>query len=315
MAFKRKETTVEAVDLSTITPEDAQTRIIAGVKKYATNEANWSKADRNTPYLGHITGMGIESANLADITMSIERQFLTKKTKKVPVALKGSPSGGGSETEFTLEDGDLGKLRILEGQDSVMATPGLTIQKLMELGHLPTNASYLDGTASFATIVSVGAGHRLTDALRKTALRMEKSQPAEKTEARANLESLIKQARDFETLLGDPAALAASKQGDFQTDKNSLEALTHELSIVNEKLKGVTSSDDPSRSTSLRAEESQIRTRIRMMRQKLTVSEETARGAGVRKSVDTAKFQEVRALLAETIKLAVEALAQVPAGC
>ena len=56
---------------------------IAGVKKYATHEANWSKADGNTSYLGHIIGMGIESSNLADITMSIERQFLTRKTKRV----------------------------------------------------------------------------------------------------------------------------------------------------------------------------------------------------------------------------------------
>ncbi|MFA6317540.1 MAG: hypothetical protein WC943_08985, partial [Elusimicrobiota bacterium] len=284
MAFKRKETTVEAVDLNAITPDDAEKRIIAGVKKYATNEANWSKADRNTPYLGHLIGMGIESANLADITMSIERQFLTRKTKKVPV--------GGSDTEFTLEDGELGKLRILEGQDAVMATPGITLQKLMELGHMPANASYLEGVASFATIVTAGAGHRLNDALRKTLARFEKATGPEKNEARTNLESLIKQASDYEALLGDPPALAASKAKDFQTDTSSLQALANELTIVNEKLKGVTSGDDPSRSASLRGEEAQIRTRIRMMRQKLTVSEETARGAGTRKAVDTAKFQE-----------------------
>ncbi|MBI5622310.1 MAG: hypothetical protein HY924_00880 [Elusimicrobia bacterium] len=306
MAFKRKETTVEAVDLSTITPEDAEKRVIAGVKKYATNEANWSKADRNTPYLGHIVGMGIESANLADITMSIERQFLTRKTKKVPVA--------GSDTEFTLEDGELGKLRILEGQDSVMATPGLTLQKLMELGHMPKNDAYLEGVASFATVVSVGAGHRLNDALRKTLSRCEKAAPAEKTEAKANLESLVKQALELETLLGDTNALAASRQKDYHTDKASLESLTNELAIVNEKLKGVTSSDDPSRSASLRAEESQIRTRIRMMRQKLTVSEETARGAGVRKAADAAKFQEVRGQLAESIRAAQACLTAVPAA-
>ena len=60
MAFKRKETVVEATDLNTITAAEAEKRIIAGVRKYATHEANWSKADANTPFLGHIIGMGIE---------------------------------------------------------------------------------------------------------------------------------------------------------------------------------------------------------------------------------------------------------------
>src|SRR5207245_2414120 len=111
MAFKRKESVVEATDLNAISPEEAEKRIIAGVKKYATNEPNWSTADANTPYLGSIIGMGIESSNLADITMSIERQFLTKKTKRVPLNADGS--------EFKLEDGELGKLRILDGQDGL----------------------------------------------------------------------------------------------------------------------------------------------------------------------------------------------------
>ncbi|MBI5208528.1 MAG: hypothetical protein HY927_00980 [Elusimicrobia bacterium] len=308
MAFKRKEAVVEAVDLNTITPEDAEKRIIAGVKKYATNEANWTKADGNTPYLGHIVGMGIESANLADITMSIERQFLTRKTTRVPVQ--------GSETEFTLVDGELGKLRILEGQDSVMATPGLTIKKLMELGHMRADAAYLEGVASFATIVSVGAGHRLNDALRKTLARLEKLAPAERAEAKANLQSLVQQTQDYEALLADAAALAASKQGDFQTDKASFDSLDAELRLINEKLKGVTATDDPSRAASLRAEEAQVRTRIRMMRQKLVVSEETARGAERRTKVDEAKFQETRAVLAESVKAGQQAMrAATPVAC
>src|SRR5687768_2725300 len=122
MAFKRKETVIEAVDLNAISPDEAERKIIAGVKKYATNEANYSKADANTPYLGHVIGMGIESSNLADITMSIERQFLTTLTKRVPVS-EGS-------SEFKLEPGELGKLRILEGQDALAATPGLSIKML-----------------------------------------------------------------------------------------------------------------------------------------------------------------------------------------
>ena len=44
---------------------------------------------RPTQHLpGPIVGMGIESSNLADITMSIERQFLTKMTTG-PVARVG----------------------------------------------------------------------------------------------------------------------------------------------------------------------------------------------------------------------------------
>src|SRR5882724_7478463 len=144
MAFKRKETVIEAIDLNTITPDDAEKRIIAGVKKYATNETNWSNADANTPYLGHIIGMGIESSNLADITMSIERQFLTRKTTRVPLS-EGS-------SDFRLEDGELGKLRILDGQDALAATSGLSIKMLMDLGHMPKNDGYLAKVVSFAYI-------------------------------------------------------------------------------------------------------------------------------------------------------------------
>ena len=48
MAFKRRETVIEAVDLNGISPEDAEKRIISGVKKYATNEGNWAAADPGT---------------------------------------------------------------------------------------------------------------------------------------------------------------------------------------------------------------------------------------------------------------------------
>ena len=57
MAFMRKQAVVEATDINTITPQEAETRITAGVKKYATNEANYAKADGNTPYLGHLVGI------------------------------------------------------------------------------------------------------------------------------------------------------------------------------------------------------------------------------------------------------------------
>jgi hypothetical protein len=133
MAFMRKQAVIEATDITTISPKKTEKKITAGVKKYATNEANYAKADGNTPYLGHIVGMGIESSNLADITMSIERQFLTKLTTKVPVS-----EGSG---DYKLVPGELGKLRILDGQDALAATPGLSVKMLMDLGHMPKNES------------------------------------------------------------------------------------------------------------------------------------------------------------------------------
>src|SRR5882672_5722136 len=148
MAFKRKETVIEAIDLNGIAPDEAQSRIIAGVKKYATNEANWSAADANTPYLGHIVGMGIESSNLADITMSIERQFLTKMTTKIPLS-EGS-------ADYKLASGELGKLRILDGQDALAATPGLSVKMLMDLGHMPKHDAYLAKVMSFAYVMATG---------------------------------------------------------------------------------------------------------------------------------------------------------------
>ncbi len=301
MAFKRKETTVEAVDLNTITPDDAQRRIIAGVKKYATNEGNWSKADANTPYLGQIVGMGIESSNLADITMSIERQFLTRKTRRVTVE--------GSDSDFRLEDGELGKLRILEGQDAVAATAGLSVRMLMDLGHMKRDAGYLQGVASYACIVASGDGTKLNDALSKTLARLEKAPPADRADAAANLKSLVAQARDYAKLLADPAALGASREKEHAADRAAMGHLADELRIVNDKLKGVTTSDDPARVASLRSEEGQVKTRLKLMQQKLRVSEELARGAGSRTPVESSRCGDVARLLEATLAKAEQALA------
>ena len=171
MAFMRKQAVIEATDLNTITPQDTETRIAAGVKKYATNEATYAKADGNTPYLGHI--VGIESSNLADITMSIERQFLTKMTTKTPLA-EGS-------AEYRLTPGELGKLRILDGQDALAATPGLSVKMLMDLGHMPRNEAYLQNVMSFAYVMAVGDGWKMADALKKMTAKAEKLQGGERS--------------------------------------------------------------------------------------------------------------------------------------
>ena len=296
MAFKRKETTIEATDLNTISAEEAEKRIIAGVKKYATNEANFAKADANTPYLGHIIGMGIESSNLADITMSIERQFLTKMTTRVPLNESG--------TEFKLEAGELGKLRILEGQDALAATPGLSIKMLMDLGHMAKNDAYLQKVVSFAYITALGDGWRLNDALRKMVNKMDKLAGAERAEAVANLKSLVAQAKDYDSKLVDPAALAASRQKTFANDKAAVDALNRELTVVADKLKGMSTSTDTAEVSKLRNEEAEIKTRLKMAQAKLRVSQETAEQAGNRRPVEQQKVDELRRILAETIAAA-----------
>ena len=293
MAFKRKETVIEAIDLNTITPEDAEKRIIAGVKKYATNETNWSKADGNTPYLGHIIGMGIESSNLADITMSIERQFLTKRTKRVPIA-EGS-------SDVRLEDGELGKLRILEGQDALAATPGLSIKMLMDLGHMPSNNAYLGTVVSFAYIAALGDGYRMNDALRRLTLKIERLQGPERTEAIDNLKMMVGQTKVYDGQLADANALAAARQKAYENDKSASDSLARELEMTMDKIKGVSASNDTARVASLRSEEAEIKTRQKMASAKLRVSQEVAAQAGKRSAVEQRKVDELRKTLADAI--------------
>lgn len=301
MAFKRRETVTEAIDLNSITPEDAEKRIIAGVKKYATNEANWSSADRNTPFLGHIVGMGIESSNLADITMSIERQFLTRKTTKVPLA-EGS-------SEFKLEDGELGKLRILDGQDAFAATPGLSLKMLMDLGHRQADPDYLREVVPYADIATIGDGYRLNDALRKTLARTEKASGTEREDAQANLNTLSEQGASYLALIADPAQLTAGRRKVFEADQASHRSLEAEYSLANEKLKGVAAAHDQAQIAKLQAELAELKTRLRLSAQKLRGSSESVSCGEQRCAAAAAKFKEITRQLSETLaqaqKLAV----------
>lgn len=294
MAFMRKQAVVEAIDLDTLTPQVAEAKIIAGVKKYATNEANFAKADGNTPYLGHIVGMGIESSNLADITMSIERQFLTRMTTKTPVAPGSS--------DFKLTAGELGKLRILDGQDALAATPGLSVKMLMDAGHMPRNDAYLSTVVSFAYIMACGDGWRMADALKKMAAKAEKLAGSERAEALANLKTLTAQAKEYDSLLADSSKLAAAKQKTFLADKSSYDSLNSELTMALDKLKGLAS--DAAAQAKLRGEEAEIRTRLKMSAAKLRVSQEVAEAAGKRRPVEDAKVALVRAAISEAVALA-----------
>ena len=295
MAFKRKETIIEAIDLNTITPEDAESRIIAGVKKYATNEPNWSKADANTPYLGHIIGMGIESANLADITMSIERQFLTKKTRRVPID---------GTNDFRLEDGELGKLRILDGQDATAATPGLSVKMLMDLGHMPKNESYLSKVVGFAYISSVGEGYRLNESIKKLMNRIDKLADSEKAEAIQNLKTMISQAKTYLSDISDPKRFADSKRKAYEADKAAHDNLTQELSLLQDKIKGLSSSNDHEKVSALNAELAELKTRLKMSSDKLRVSSEIASCAARRSPIEEAKVLEITSLISSTVSQA-----------
>jgi len=295
MAFMRKQAVVEATDINTISPEEAEKRITAGVKKYATNEANFAKADGNTPYLGHIVGMGIESSNLADITMSIERQFLTKLTTKVPID---------GTAEYKLVAGELGKLRILDGQDALAATPGLSVKMLMDLGHMAKNDAYLQNVVSFAYIMATGDGWKMSDALKKMAAKAEKLAGAERAEAVANVKTLAEQAKDYDALLADPAKLAAAKQKTYSNDKTSCDALNNELNVVLDKIKGQSSGGDAAAVAKLRTEEAEIRTRLKMSAAKLRVSQEVAEAAGRRRPIEEKKVAEVRKALQEAVAAA-----------
>jgi len=297
MAFKRKEAVIEATDLNTISPEEAEKRIIAGVKKYATNEANFSSADANTPYLGHIVGMGIESSNLADITMSIERQFLTKMTTRV-----AAPNGAAND--FILQPGELGKLRILDGQDALAATPGLSIKMLMDHGHMAKNDAYLSKVVSFAYIAAVGDGYKLADALKKMTAKTAGLSGPEKDEALANLKTMVAQAKACDEQMSDPAKLAAARQKTYANDQGAYDALQKDLEVVLEKLKGAAASNDSARVASLRAEEAEVRTRLKMSGAKLNVSREVAQQAGKRSAVEQQKVDTLRKILSEAIAAA-----------
>lgn len=292
MAFKRKESVIEAVDLNAITPEESESRIIAGVKKYATHEANWSKADANTPYLGHIIGMGIESANLADITMSIERQFLTKQTRRVPV--DGS-------AEVRLEEGELGKLRILDGQDATAATPGLSVKMLMDLGHRPKSATYLEKVVGFAYISSIGEGYRLNDSIKKLISKIEKLSGSERQDAILNLKAMAQQAKNYAEDLSDPKRFSASKQKTHENDKAAHENLARELSLLQDKIKGISASNDLEKISALNAEQAELKTRLKMSADKLRVSSEVAACALGRSPIEEAKAREILGILASTI--------------
>ena len=300
MAFKRNEASVQAVDLNELTPDQAEKKIIDAVRKYATRQDNWEKADKNTSFLGNVTGMGIESSNHVDIVMNIERLFLTRKTKRVPI--NGGP-------EFRLEDGELGKLVILDGQDIFSATPGLALKMLMDYGHMSRNEKYLEDVVSFAYVVVIGATCRLNDSLLKNLAKLEKIEDVDsRREAVQNIKKLLDQAKTTLGTLKDPQELARSRQEAYANEKRDYDAVHAEADRLAERLKELSSTADTAALDQLRSKQAELRLRLDSKKLMLRVTEKVAESCGSRSPIEEAKVQEVHGILAGSIEKVLERL-------
>lgn len=290
MGFARKEATIEAIPLEQLSPSEVERKIIDGVKRYATKQDNWAKASKNTAFLGQITGMGIESANLVDITMSIERQFLTRKTRKVPMNHDGS--------EFLLEDGEIGKLLILEGQDTFAATPGLAVKMLMELGHMEKDPAYLEDVMSFAYVVIIGEGYRLNDSLQKLSLRIDKA-PDETTKAEwlQSLHEQVKVATEYVNTVGDTAKLSESRMQSYEQERARHNALCKEIESASDQTVSSIEADREVYKSKLAA----LKLRANKNRMVLRVVESVARDCGDRSPLEETEVQKIKTKLESTL--------------
>ena len=105
-------------------------------------------------------------------------------------------------------------------------------------------------------------------------------------------------------MLSDAAKLAAAKQKTFTLDKASFDALSNELNVTLDKIKGQSAGGDAAALAKLRTEEAEIRTRLKMSAAKLRVSQETAEAAGNRRPIEDAKVAEARKALQEAVSQA-----------
>lgn len=281
MGFKRKRTRIEAAPLESLRAPDIERRIIDGVRRYSTHEENWANADRNTPFLGRIIGMGIESSNLADITLSIERQFLTRLTKCVEL----------HDGEVGLAAGDIGPLRILSGQDATMSTPGLAIRVLSQLGHMPPDEEYQVDVISFAYIVAIGEAYRLEERIRGEA----------DSGASDNLATLAELGRETAALLADPIALAERRRETAQRLQAQHDKLNESADRVRQEMEIASGNGDPERLARLQSEQAEINTRLRLEAQQLRVAVEAAVGLEEPSPVERQAVETIRAKLLQSV--------------
>jgi len=291
MAFARKTVEVKAVLFDELTAPQVEKMIIEGVKKYATKTETWSKATKNTPFLGTVIGMGIESANLVDVTMSIERQFLTRKTKKVLV--------NAETNEYKLEDGEIGKLVIPEGHDALVATPGLGVKMLMESGHLKMDQDYLRDVVSFAYTVVVGEGCRINESIQRFVGRLERApDEATKKDWLGSLHEQTAAARRYLETVKDPARLAEERKKTYLAEKERFDALSAEIAAAAADVEKATDDmDRSSRKNKLAA----LKLRSNKMKLFLRVSEMVAKDCGQRSPTESEEVTKVCHLLEGTL--------------
>jgi hypothetical protein len=305
MAFKRPENKIVPVDLNAVTAQDVEKKIIESVRRFATRQDNWAAADKNTSFLGHITGMGVESSNRVDITMAIERQFLTRLTRRVPAG----DSGG-----FRLEPGELGKLTILEGEDTFAATPGLAVKMLMDLGHMPKDEGYLRDVVSFANVLVVGEGYRLEDSLRRALARSERAPDDNaRADSLANVRALCEQTRGFLKNASDPAQIHRLRREASMREEAAVKELQAELEDISQKLKTLPEGAQPEAMEALRSRQTALRLRAPTANLSLQIAKKVSQDCAHWSTADEARLGQVCAALNAALACADDLLKRNPA--
>lgn len=281
MSFaRRKKNKIEPVSLATLTPAETEAKIIAGVKRFAINADVWSTADANTPFLGQTIGMGIESANLVDITMTMEKLFLVETS-----------------------DGESQSLVIRDGEDTFAATPGLAGRMLMDAGHMTRDDDYLNGVISFANIVVLGEGYRLNQQLcRSHQLWAKEDSPTTKSQMKDNIQDLLAQVDQFITISMDPERLASSRKSRLAEEQKIQDALQSESQELHNQLAKAEAEDDASTATEVRGKIGPLKVRLNKSEMTLRVSKRVAEETGRRRPVEDHAFETLQAVMVKSLR-------------
>ena len=115
---------------------------------------------------------------------------------------------------------------------------------------------------------------------------------------------MISQAKTYLSDISDPKRFADSKRKAYEADKAAHDNLTQELSLLQDKIKGLSSSNDHEKVSALNAELAELKTRLKMSSDKLRVSSEIASCAARRSPIEEAKVIEIASLISSTVSQA-----------
>ena len=279
MSFaRRRKNTVEATSLAQLTAKEAEAKIIAGVKRFAINQDVWQEANGNTPFLGQTIGMGIESANMVDVTMTIEKLFLTEKN--------GSPE----------------KLMINDGEDTFAATPGLAVKMLMEGGHLKSDDEYLHEIVSFANIVVIGEGYRLDQqAQRGYEQWQQESDAATKSHLKEKVVAVVDEIGEFIEISADSERLTASRASRLQEEQAIHDELKAKIVDLEARIATAETAGDETATNELRGQVGPLKVRFNKAEMALRIAKRVAAETSQRKPVEENAFAVLQAKLAATV--------------